>query len=74
MRVAICAPSTSASVIIIILSYLNAVATKNVDIKYVKPEVTCPHCGRVIEEQEVEADSLVFTRAQLASLTLTSIN
>ena len=58
----------------IILSYLNAVATKNVDIKYVKPEVTCPHCGRVIEEQEVEADSLVFTRAQLASLTLTSIN
>lgn len=58
----------------IILSYLNAVSTKNVDIKYVKPEVTCPNCGEVIPEEEVNADSLVFTRAQLASLTLTSIN
>ena len=58
----------------IILSYLNAITNKTADIKYIKPEVTCPKCGEVIHEETVTAEHLVFTLAQLASLTLTSLN
>ena len=58
----------------IILSYLNAINSRGDEITYIKPEVTCPNCGTVIPEQEVTAESLVFTRAQLASLSATSLN
>ena len=58
----------------IILSYLNAINSKNDDITYIKPEVTCNNCESVINEQIVTAESLVFTRAQLASLSATSLN
>lgn len=58
----------------IILSYLNAINSRGDEITYIKPEVTCPNCGAVIAEQEVTAESLVFTRAQLASLSATSLN
>ena len=58
----------------IILSYLNAINSRGDEITYIKPEVTCPNCGTVIPEQEVTAESMVFTRAQLASLSATSLN
>lgn len=58
----------------IILSYLNAINSKGDEITYIKPEVTCPNCNTVISEQVVTAESLVFTRAQLASLSATSLN
>ena len=58
----------------IILSYLNAINSRGDEITYIKPEVTCSNCGAIIPEQEVSAESLVFTRAQLASLSATSLN
>lgn len=57
-----------------ILSYLNAITQKTANITYVKPEIKCPNCDNVIPEEETTAENLVFTRAQLASLTLTSLN
>ena len=58
----------------VILSYLNAINSKGDEITYIKPEVTCTNCNKVIAEQTVTAESLVFTRAQLASLSATSLN
>lgn len=58
----------------IILSYIGSISQKTTNIKYVKPEVICPKCGTTIPEEDVRAEDLVFTRARLASLTLTSLN
>ena len=58
----------------IILSYINSINTRRDDITYVRPEATCSNCGEVIPERETTAEELVFTRAQLATLAITSIN
>lgn len=58
----------------VILAYLNSINSRTDELTYVKPEVTCDNCHTVIEEEPVSAESLVFTRAQLASLAATSIN
>lgn len=39
---------------------------------YRVPEIACPDCGKVIEEQETDAFTLVFSRAQLSLLQNTS--
>ena len=46
----------------------NIVELQNVDVKYVLPEMVCPRCGKTIEEIPTIAQSLVFTRHQLALL------
>ena len=56
-----------------LLAYMNAINRRSDDITYVKPEVTCPKCHKVIEETTIGAEALVFQRAQLAALGLTSI-
>lgn len=48
-------------------------AIANIDVKhsgvtYVLPQVTCPKCGKIIEEQAMEPDQLLFTRHQLAAI------
>ena len=58
----------------VILSYLNAINNKQDNVTYIKPEVTCPNCKTIIEEQVVTAESLVFTRSQLMALAATSIS
>lgn len=40
---------------------------------YVTPEVTCPNCGTVIEEETTNAVQLVFTRYQLGALVNTTL-
>ena len=57
----------------IILSYINSINTRRDDVTYVRPEATCPNCGELIPERETTAEELVFTRAQLATLAITSI-
>lgn len=46
----------------------NIVELQNVNVKYVLPEMVCPRCGKTIEEIPTIAQSLVFTRHQLALL------
>lgn len=41
---------------------------------YTIPEIKCSKCGSVNPESETSAESLVFTRCQLAALSNTSIN
>lgn len=57
-----------------ILSYLNAINNRQDNLTYVKPEVTCPNCKTVIDEQPTTAESLVFMRSQLLAISTTSIN
>jgi hypothetical protein len=57
-----------------ILSYINAVNTRRDDVTYIRPEATCSNCGEIIPERETTAEELVFTRSQLATLAITSIN
>lgn len=49
--------------------YINEMATKkSVDLIYIRPEMECPRCKHMIEEEEASARNLVFTRHQLALL------
>ena len=58
----------------VIMAYLAAINQRNDDITYVRPEVMCPNCGTVIPETETTGQELLFTRSQLAALSLTSIS
>lgn len=58
----------------IILSYINSINTRRDDVTYIRPEATCSNCGEIIPERETTAEELVFTRSQLATLAITSIN
>ena len=58
----------------IILAYINAINKKSDTITYIRPEVTCTNCNTIIPSKDTTAEELVFTRAQLATLSLTSIN
>lgn len=52
-----------------IQSCMNEIANKSVvDVEYVLPEQVCPHCGETIPEEPATAQSLLFTRHQLALL------
>ena len=56
-----------------ILACMNAINDTTNEITYIRPEVTCPHCGTVIPSRETSAEELLFTRSRLAALSLTSI-
>lgn len=43
-------------------------------ISYNIPEVTCPHCGKVIPPVDISAEQLLFMRHQLTSLASTTKN
>ena len=58
----------------VIMAYLAAINQRNDDITYIRPEVMCPNCGTVIPETETTGQELLFTRSQLAALSLTSIS
>lgn len=58
----------------IILSYINSINTRRDDVTYIRPEATCSNCNEIIPERETTAEELVFTRAQLATLAITSIS
>lgn len=58
----------------LILAYMNGINERSGDVTFIKPEVTCPNCGEIIPEMEISAESLLFTRSQLATLSLTSIS
>ena len=52
-----------------IQSCMNEIANKSVvDVEYILPEQVCPHCGETIPEEPATAQSLLFTRHQLALL------
>lgn len=59
-----------------IKAYVNALISKRskIGFHYIIPETNCPNCGSTIDEQEISAEELVFTRYQLGALTSTSIN
>lgn len=52
----------------ILLSYINKINETETELTYVLPEVTCPKCGTIIEEQTYGGRDLVFTRHQLATM------
>lgn len=58
----------------VIKAYVSGLESKDTDIKYVYPSVSCPKCGTVTEKQDTTAEELVFTRYQLAALVNTSLN
>lgn len=49
-------------------AYIDAIAEKHDEISYVLPSVTCVKCNKEIDETEMSADSLLFTRHQLADI------
>ena len=51
-----------------IIAYINKINETGNDLTYQIPEVTCPHCKSVINATASDAQSLVFTRHQLATL------
>lgn len=51
-----------------LLAYMQKINEAGDELKYQMPEITCPTCGTVIPASEQEAQSLVFTRHQLAAL------
>lgn len=59
-----------------LVSYRSEVERKETEDRpvYIIPEIKCDKCGHVNEESETSAESLVFTRCQLAALSNTSIN
>ena len=58
----------------IIVAYINAIATKEEPIKFIKPSATCPHCGSSIEESDADPLDLLSTRSQLMASSVASIN
>lgn len=59
-----------------IKAYVNALINKRskIGFHYIIPETNCPSCGSTIDEQQISAEELVFTRYQLGALTSTSIS
>jgi len=55
-------------------SLINVINEKHDEIVYILPEVECPKCKTVIPEQEMSAETLLFTRHQLAGIANTSTN
>lgn len=51
-----------------ILAYMQKINESGESLTYQLPEVTCPCCKTVIESKPQDAQSLVFTRHQLAAL------
>lgn len=51
-----------------IMAYMNKINESGEALKYQLPEVTCPNCKTVIPASEQDAQTLVFTRHQLAAL------
>ena len=49
-------------------AYIKAINERHDEMVYVLPEVTCPKCKTVIPEQEMSAETLLFTRHQLAGI------
>lgn len=58
----------------LILAYINAINERSDAISYIRPEMSCPNCGHVIEEAPTTGEELLFSRGQLAALSLTSIS
>jgi hypothetical protein len=58
----------------IILSYINSINTRRNDVRIVRPEATCPNCKSIIVERDTSGEESLFTRSQLTTLSLTSIN
>ena len=48
--------------------YMLAINKRSESIKYVKPACTCPKCGKEIEKEEQEIQSMLFNRASLVSI------
>lgn len=44
---------------------MNDNGTLEKDVTYIYPSITCPKCGKTINEQEVAPDNILFTRHQL---------
>lgn len=57
-----------------IMAYLTQINTIGEGITFIQPEVTCPKCGTVIPEREMRASDILFSRSQLATLSLTSLS
>ena len=51
-----------------IMAYMNKINESGDELKYQLPEVTCPNCKTEIPASDQDAQSLVFTRHQLAAL------
>ena len=51
-----------------LIAYMQKINESGESLTYQLPEVTCPSCGTVIPATPQEAQSLVFTRHQLAAL------
>ena len=54
-----------------LISYVNTFTAEHknaIDMKYIRPEAICPHCGAKIEAQDTTGQSLVFYRYQLGQL------
>ena len=51
-----------------LIAYINKINESGNKLTYQLPEVTCPTCKTVIESTPTEAQSMVFTRHQLAAL------
>ena len=51
-----------------IMAYMNKINESGDELKYQLPEVTCPNCKTVIPASDQDAQTLVFTRHQLAAL------
>ena len=51
-----------------IAKYMLAINKRKETVKYVKPACTCPKCGKVVEKEEQDMQSLLFNRASLVSI------
>lgn len=49
-------------------SYIQVIQDKHDEISYRLPALKCPKCGKEIEEQEMSAQNILFTRAQLVGI------
>jgi hypothetical protein len=57
----------------LIEAYANDIRETDDGITYVTPSLTCPYCGPESAEQEMTAETLVFTRYQLGALVNTTL-
>lgn len=48
--------------------YMVAINKRTESVKYVKPACTCPKCGKVVEKEEQDMQSMLFNRASLVSI------
>lgn len=57
----------------LIEAYSSDISNKSDGITYITPSLKCPYCGTESAEQEMTAESLVFTRYQLGALVNTTL-